>query len=176
MKGERIAEELADSLDILQTSMSDVPDRHRSMRAVFEYTWHQLGDREKSVFSALSVFRGGFTRDAAATVADASLLDLANLSGKSLITTSDEGGRYAVQELLRQYAESELEKDPERHEAVLDGHAAYFGELADQALGLLSSADQPRMLGILEEDLENIRLAWRRGVERSAISAVCNCP
>jgi predicted ATPase/class 3 adenylate cyclase len=160
----QIAEELANSLDILQTSMSDVPERHRSMRAVFEYTWHQLGDREKSVFSALSVFRGGFTRDAAAAVADASLLDLANLSGQSLISASDEGGRYAVQELLRQYAESELEKDPERLEAVRDVHAEYFSELAREAIGLLSSADQPRMFGILEEDLENIRLAWGRHV------------
>ena len=144
------------------------------MRAVFEYTWQQLGDREKSVFSAISVFRGGFTRDAAATVADASLLDLANLSGKSLITVSDDGGRYAVHELLRQYAESELEKDPERLEAVRDVHAEYFSELAREAFGLLSSADQPRMLGILEEDLENVRLAWGRHVSAGHSHGVRN--
>ncbi len=160
----QIAEELASSLDILQTSMSDVPDRHRSMQAVFDYTWQQLGDREKSLFSALSVFRGGFTRDAAAAVADASLLDLANLSGRSLITPSDESERHKVHELIRQYAESELEKDPERHEAVLNSHAAFFSELAHEAFALLSSADQPRMLEILEDDLENIRSAWRRHV------------
>ena len=160
----KIAEELANSLDILVTSMSDVPDRHRSMRAVFEYTWQQLSDEEQNVLAALSVFRGGFTRDAAAAVADASLLDLANLSGKSLITASDETGRYGVHELIRQYAESELGKDLDRHEAVHDSHAAYFSEFAHQTFGLLSSADQPRMLRILEEDLENIRLAWRRTV------------
>jgi predicted ATPase/class 3 adenylate cyclase len=160
----QIAEELANSLDILQTSMSDVPDRHRSMQAVFDYTWQQLGDREKSVFSALSVFRGGFTRDAAAAVADASLLDLANLSGTSLITPSDENERHKVHELIRQYAESELEKDSERHEAVLNSHAAFFSELTHEAFALWSSADQPRMLGILEDDLENIRSAWRRHV------------
>ncbi len=160
----QIAEELASSLDILQTSMSDVPDRHRSMQAVFDYTWQQLGDREKSVFSALSVFRGGFTRDAAAAVAGASLLDLASLSGRSLITPSDESERHKVHELIRQYAESELEKDPERHETVLNSHAAFFSELAHEAFALWSSADQPRMLGILEDDLENIRSAWRRHV------------
>jgi tetratricopeptide (TPR) repeat protein len=134
------------------------------MQAVFDYTWQQLGDREKSVFSALSVFRGGFTRDAAVAVAGASLLDLASLSGSSLITPSDESERHKVHELIRQYAESELEKDPERHETVLNSHAAFFSELAHEAFALWSSADQPRMLGILEDDLENIRSAWRRHV------------
>jgi predicted ATPase/class 3 adenylate cyclase len=168
----QIAKELARSLDILQTTMSDVPDRHRSMRAVFEYTWQQLGDRERSVFAALSVFRGGFSRDAAETVAGASLLDLSDLSGKSLITASDESGRYAVHELIRQYAESELEEDSERCEAVLDSHAAFFSELANSAFAFLSSADQPKMLRIMEDDLENIRLAWRRSISNGDAGGV----
>lgn len=168
----QIAHELGNSLDILQTSMSDVPDRQRSMRAVFDYTWQQLEDRERAVFSAMSVFRGGFTREGAAAVAGAELLDLANLSGKSLVARNHENGRYAVHELIRQYAESELERDPERHEKVLEAHEAFFSGLADEAFALLSAADHPRMLAMLEGDLENVRMAWRRSVSTGNVHHV----
>ncbi len=162
-----IADELEDSLEILQTSASDVPDRQRSMRAVFDYTWRQLKEGEQSVLSAISVFRGGFSREAAKAVAGASLVDLANLSGKSLITRDDENGRYSIHELIRQYAQSELEREPARYQETLEAHAAFFGGLVDEASEFLSSADQPRMLAMVETDLENIRMAWRMSVTAS---------
>lgn len=161
----QIAEELAMSLEILQTSMSDVPERQQSMRAVFEYTWRQLAQREQEVFSAMSVFRGGFTREAASSVAGASLIDLANLSGKSLLTRDEQSGRYAIHELIRQYAEAELAADPDRHERVLEAQASFFAGIVDEAFSFLSKADHPRMLDIVEGDIENVRLAWRRSLD-----------
>ena len=38
------------------------------MQAVFEYSWALLGPRERAIFRSLSVFKGGFSRDAAAKV------------------------------------------------------------------------------------------------------------
>ena len=95
-----IAAEIAKSLDFLETEMGDVPDRHRSLRAVFEYSWALLSSEERTTFLALSVFRGGFTREAAEAVAGASLRSLSTLANKSLIAPSPETGRYAVHELL----------------------------------------------------------------------------
>lgn len=162
-----IADELEEGLELLQTSTRDVPNRQRSMRAVFDYTWTQLGTSEQTVFSGLAVFRGGFTREAASVVAGASLVDLAKLSGKSLLVRDDETGRFSIHELLRQYAEQELRADSERHRKALNSHADFFSGVAEKAGDLLSSADQLRMVAILEEDLENVRVAWRHSVRES---------
>jgi predicted ATPase/class 3 adenylate cyclase len=156
-----IAVEIARSLDFLETTLSDVPDRHRSIRAVFDYSWGLLNSAEKDVFVALSVFRGGFTREAAETVAGASLRDLANLSNKTLVVPSPSTGRYAIHELLRQYAESELNAFPARDRSIRDAHADYYSDLCEGAVGLFARGEQVRALTTIEQDLDNIRPAWR---------------
>ena len=61
-----IEAEIPTNLDFLDSQLADVPDRHRSIRAaVFDYSWALLSDDERRMFRALSVFRGGFTREAA---------------------------------------------------------------------------------------------------------------
>jgi tetratricopeptide (TPR) repeat protein len=156
-----IAAEIGKSLDFLETSATDAPDRHRSIRAVFDYTWRLLDTDEQQVFAALSVFRGGFTRDAAEAVAGASLRDLANLAGKSLVTPNPDSGRYSFHELLRQYAEEELEKDSTRFEAVRQAHADFYGNLVSAAFALFPAGEQRQMMTTIDQDMENIRVAWR---------------
>ncbi len=156
-----ISQEIEKSLDFLETEMGDVPDRHRSIRAVFEYSWSLLNEDERTAFAALSVFRGGFTREAAGQVAGSSLRSLANLSSKSLVAPDPGTGRYTVHELLRQYAEHELLKDEERGKEIQQAHADYFAGLMDEAASLLSVADQLRMAEIIETDIDNSRTAFR---------------
>ena len=156
-----IAQEIEKSLDFLETEMGDVPDRHRSIRAVFEYSWSLLDESERSVFAALSVFRGGFTREAAERVAGASLRSLAGLANKSLVVPNPATGRYSVHELLRQYAEHELVQDGERCRAVQQAHADYFADLMDEAMLLFPVAEQLKMVDIVESDIDNSRSAFR---------------
>jgi predicted ATPase len=156
-----IATEIAKSLDFLETEMGDIPDRQRSIRAVFDYSWTLLSPEEREVFTALSVFRGSFGRDAAEAVAGASLRDLANLANKSLLSANPETARYSLHELLRQYAATELEQDPERHDHVLVTHAAFYSDLMGEAPSLMSGGRQADLLAAVEADMENIRSAWR---------------
>lgn len=156
-----IAAEVRKSLDFLETEARDVPDRHRSVRAMFEYSWELLQPQEREIFMALSVFRGGFTRDAAATVAGASLRNLSTLVSKSFVAPSPEKGRYSVHELLRQYGEAELNEDEARTREVKDLHASFYADLTESAFDLFDVADQRRMLAMMDDDIENIRLAWR---------------
>jgi len=62
---EEIADEIERSLDILVTSARNVEPRHRNMRAALEHSWNLLSDVEREVFKKLSVFRGGFRKEAA---------------------------------------------------------------------------------------------------------------
>ncbi len=159
-----IAAEIAKNLDFLETEMGDFPGRHRSVRAVFDYSWALLGPEERTAFESLSVFRGGFTRQAAEAVAHASLRGLANLASKSLITASPDRSRYTVHELLRQYAEAELQKDPRLARQADEAHAAFYADRAAETLALFVRSDQPRALALIEDDIENVRRAWRHSL------------
>lgn len=160
-----IAGEISKNLDFLESAVVDMPDRHRSVRAVFQYSWDLLSPAERRTFAALSIFRGGFTRDAAEKVADASLRDLAGLARKSLLRADPETGRYSVHELLRQFAERELASDAQRHSEVLHLHADYYANMAGKAFDSFHSPHQSEMMETLEPDLDNLRLAWRHDVE-----------
>ncbi len=84
-----------------------VEDRHRSLAVILDSSWHWLSARERTVLSALAIFVGGFTREAAEAVADADLGVLAALAERSLIQRLPDargGSRYQVHELVRHYA------------------------------------------------------------------------
>jgi len=80
-----IALEIETSLDFLAAHLRDIPERHRSLEAVFNHSWDLLQEVEKDVLRSLSIFRGGFRRDAAEQVAGASLKILLALGDKSLL-------------------------------------------------------------------------------------------
>ncbi len=123
--------------------------------------WRCLSPDERTTFLALSVFRGGFTRDAAQAIAGASLRGLSLLANKSLVTPSPETARYSVHELLRQYGEVELRLDAEVSAQVDDAHAAFYAASMVESLALFVVGDQPRALGMIENDIDNVRSAWR---------------
>src|SRR5512143_2346170 len=68
-----IAREIERGLDFLSVTTRDLPARHRSMRAVFDHSWRLLSPEDQTVLLRLSVFRGGFKREAAEQVAGATL-------------------------------------------------------------------------------------------------------
>ena len=66
-----IAQELSRGLDLLSTTLHDLPARHKSLEAVFDHSWQLLSEPERDLFKKLSVFQGGFSRQAAKEVAGA---------------------------------------------------------------------------------------------------------
>ena len=68
------------AMDFLTTALQNVPERHRSLRAVFEQTWQRLSPAEQTVLMQLSVFRGGCTREALEHATSATLSPLASVS------------------------------------------------------------------------------------------------
>jgi predicted ATPase/class 3 adenylate cyclase len=161
---EEIASEIRRSIDFLETEMHDIPNRQRSIKAVFDSSWSLLSLQEQDTFTALSVFRGGFTREAAEAVAGASLRVLANLVNKSLITANPDTGRYVVHELLRQYAYDVLEEDRDQLQGIRDLHAAYYAEIMGKAPYMMSHGKQAELFETIEQDIENIRAAWRHHI------------
>ena len=156
-----IAAEIENSLDFLETDLRDIPARQHSIRAVFEGSWEKLPAPERALFKRLSVFRGGFTREAAEEVAEASLRFLARLVNKSFLTHDPATQRYAVHELLRQYAAERLQAEPETISAVQEAYTAYFSALMAGMWEPLHNNRQRETADKIEADIENVRTAWR---------------
>lgn len=163
-----IAYEIERGLDFLTASMRDAPERHRSIRAVFDHSWRLLSPPEQQVMQRLAVFRGGFTRDAAEKVAGASLVLLSALVDKSLVR-HDPGGRYDLHELIQQFAAAHLQEDPAEMEAARRRHCeTYLALLQSGEAGLRSSRQKDTFDG-LKPEIDNIRAAWDFGVAQAEI-------
>lgn len=167
-----IAHEIEKSLDFLESDLRDVPERHRSIRAVFDYSWQLLSADERAIFCHLSIFQGGFTRDAAQTVSGANLKSLQALANKSLIRRHPDG-RYEVHEVLRQYAEAELSED-ERQEAKRR-HSNYYAAFLAQIENDLKGGRQTDAAIAIEREIQNIRSAWQYAIQNANFAAVDQC-
>ena len=159
-----IAAEIERNLDFLTTSQRVTPERHRSLRAAFEHSWHLLGVREQEVFARLAVFRGGFTREAAEQVAGATLADLMALVDRSLVYR-EPGGRFGLHEVLRAYAAEKLSLSPQAEQEVRSRHSACYLELLARTGEDLKSGAQQAAIARLEREMPNLQLAWQHALK-----------
>lgn len=165
-----IIQQIERGIDFLTTSVRVIPERHRSIRAVFDHSWSLLSADEQSVFPRLSVFHGGFTLEAAEKVADANLMTLSGLVEKSMVRP-DATGRYDVHELLRQYAKEKLETDGGTDD-TLSAHTAYFTDFMRKHAIDIKGRRQLEGLNEIEADWDNVVEAWYQAVDSVDYSAL----
>ena len=169
-----IAEEVEASLDFLAARVSNVPEHHRQIRAVFEQSWERLDDAEQGVLARLSIFEGGFGRDSARAVAEASLPVLVSLVDKSLVRQTG-GGRYDVHGLLRQFGRQKL-ADAEAA-ALRERHAQHFLTTLAAQNAEIQGGRQAEATRAIGADLANARAAWEWALnqrERELLSDAWN--
>ncbi len=162
---DEIAVRITADLDFLSTQLRDVPERHRSLRALFNQTWAQLDGQEQAILRKLAVFAGGFQFQAAEEVAEADPARLAVLADKALVGSAG-AGRYAMHELIRQFALEKLQANVHERADTLLRHSRYFTQFLADRLGDLKSGRQQQALMEISRDLDNVRSAWRQAIER----------
>ncbi len=158
MSCDEIAREIQASIDFLTSSSRNVSERHRSIRACFEYSWTLLSAKEQDVLARLATFQSSFTRETANAVAGATLPVLMMLVDKSLL--SADGKRYESHPLLRQYAAEKLAEQPALQAEVEVRHGAYFLDLVQRARG------QDDVLARLDVEMPEILSAMQRAHAR----------
>ena len=165
---DEIADELSKDLNILASESRDAPRRHRSIQAVFDHSWSLLEPAQRETFMKLSVFRGGFTRQAARQVAGATLKDLASLVAKSFLSHNPKTNRLEIHELLRQYGEQWLGDAPQHVQSgAHEAHASFFARFMQQRGECLRDSRQMQALVEIDADIENIRAAFRYDLEQN---------
>ena len=171
-----IALKIEQKVDFLTSNLRNIEPRHRSMVAVFKSSFELLSPNEREVFKRLSVFRGGFRQEAAEQVAGASLTILIALIDKSLLRR-EKSGRYNMHELLRQYAEEELNEMMGALESANDGHCEYFSEFLHERESDSWVTNDQQVHNEIGAELDNIRRALEWAVEQrnttQLMKAVC---
>lgn len=164
-----IARRLGDRFALLRGGARDVPERHRTLHAVVEWSWNLLSQDARAALRTLSVFPGGFPGETAEHVlGDDALFLLEQLTGQSLVTATDTpvGVRFWMLETVREFSAARRAEAGEDEEAVTRflAWARDFG-IAHHAVlfGPRPGADWER----IKAEQDNLVLALRHALARA---------
>jgi hypothetical protein len=183
---EQLASRLDDRFRLLTSGSRTALPRHKTLRAVVDWSWELLSEAERMVLRRLSVFSGGASLEAAERVCaahwagpDEVLELLTSLAEKSLLVTEGDGAlddgarddgardygalRYRMLGTIKEYAADRLAEAGES-DLTRQAHLGYFTELAESAEPHLRRADQLTWLARLEADHDNLAAAMRGAI------------
>jgi predicted ATPase/DNA-binding SARP family transcriptional activator len=154
-------------MELLTGGARDLPERQQTLRATLEWSHALLDPAEQRLFTRLGVFAGGFRLEAAEEICAADLEAVAALLDKSLLVERHEGdtSRFSMLETVRDFALEQLEAQGEADE-LRERHAAFFLALAEEAAPEVRAGRDPRWLGLLEREHDNLRAALGFALER----------
>jgi predicted ATPase len=161
--------ELRQQLDLTALD-SEVPERHRSVRASCDWSYRLLNDEQQLVLRCLAAFKGGFFLSAGQYVIPATDLagDLKALAGKSWLYIREALGqpRYFLHDAaIREYAYQKLLSAEDFEVAVLM-HCRYYAALLEREAQRVRSAEQLTALQLLAVEEENLYQALETALKR----------
>jgi non-specific serine/threonine protein kinase len=163
----QLLDRLRGRLDLLQGGR-DAETRQRTLRATIEWSYDLLDINERDLLAALSIFRGGWTLEAAEYVADADLELMQSLVDKSLVRHWV-SGRFGMLETIREFAAERLE--PQRHDVLRGRSLDYLLSLFEGANLRHRSRGQPQM-ELAQEERANVEAALRWAEESDPVKGL----
>ena len=168
---EEIARQIEADLDFLASTMPDIPERHRSIRSVFDHSWKLLSETEQEVLRKLTVFPGSFSLNAAIALTGANITSLHSLVEKSLLQLVSED-RYNMHNLLRQFASEKLNAHVNESSDTHYAHCVYFSTYLQKYEADLYGPDPVPAEKALSQEIENIRSAWNYTIQTHALPQI----
>ncbi|MFF7051133.1 ATP-binding protein [Streptomyces griseorubiginosus] len=178
----QIADRLDDRFRLLISGSRTVLPRQQTLRAVVDWSWDLLDERERTFLREVSVFAGGWDLEAAEAVCGGPAAELLGaLVDKSLVVAvpwqrdGQDGMRYRLLETIHEYAVERAAESPALRAAAEHRHRAWVRAIVEEAEPRLRSADQLPWIARLETELDNIRAALDRAIaagEEAEASAV----
>ena len=162
-----LGERLSERFRILTGGDRTALPRHQTLRALIDWSYNLLNDRERTVLNRASVFAGGWTIEAASeicaddTIESWEVLDIiSSLVDKSLVV-AELGGtseRFRMLDSTWRYALEKLGEAGES-ERINRKHAEYFLRIAQEADDAWESTPSKDLIAQLEPELDNFRAA-----------------
>ncbi|MGW4241256.1 ATP-binding protein [Nocardia sp. NPDC004722] len=175
MSVDEMSRRLADRFTLLRGGSRDAPARHRTLRAVVDWSWNLLDEPGRAAMRLLSIFPGGFTAESGNRLLAGDLVDtldaLTALADQSLIqvTESDSGTRFRMLETVREFATAQRVEEGEEEYALREflAWARDFGlTRTPRAFGELAETT------IVQAEQDNLVRALALGLERADLPAV----
>jgi predicted ATPase/class 3 adenylate cyclase len=160
---ERLRDRVQSRLELLTAGPRDLPARQQTLRSAISWSYGLLEEADRLLFGRLAVFVSGCALEAAESICDASLDDLASLVDQSLLLRAP-AERLTMLATIHEYALERLEASGEAHELRLR-HARWFVHLAEEASEALTGAGQQEWLERLDLEHDNLRAALDRALE-----------
>ncbi len=155
---EKIYERLDDRFNLLTGGKRTALPRQQTLRALIDWSYDLLSEEERTLWSRLSVFSGGWTLEAAEEICSDEPIDknsiiylLSDLTEKSVIIFDQEKTRYRILETIKQYG---FEKLSDKNLMFLH-HLKYFIELSEKAEPELLKENMKFWLDIIDADHNN---------------------
>jgi non-specific serine/threonine protein kinase len=170
MTPSQMLSQLEHRFDFLVSRRRDATERHRTLQAATEWSYRLLSSELRRFFARLSVFRGGWTVEAAEAVCEepSALEYLGQLRECSLVVAEEreEAMRFRMLETLREFGQEQL--TPEEQQTARQRHLDFFLALAEQAERELHGPQEGTWFDRLETEHDNLRTALRHAGEASS--------
>jgi len=164
-----LAAALAQSLRILENDIRDLPQRQRSLTAIFEHSWALLTEDAQMLLTKLALFPGSFSRQAAETVAGATIPQLITLLNHSLLSRAGED-RYLIHRVIREFASQKLQERPDLIGPLQQRFAHYFLSAIGQKVPSFLPADYAAKEAFFLAEKENVRYAWHLAADQQMVA------
>ncbi len=169
---EQINERLSNRFTLLTSGNRTAIPRQQTLRALIDWSYDLLTDKERILWKRLSVFSGGWTIESAESVCsddelskDEILDVLSNLVDKSLVIHNEQSYRYTMLETIRQYGEEMLERESEL-DKIMISHLKYYQSLAETAKFKLVGPEQKEWIDKLDIESSNLQVALMNSIIR----------
>lgn len=165
---EQITAQLAVEALTVNAAWLDWPARHQSIAEVLNTSWRLLTSEEAALLARLAVIKGKFTLAEATTIGAAQPATLFALVDKSLLRQTVDEERFAMHDLVRDYAFHQLQQQPAQVAATHRRHAAYYLAMvaAEEAALPNTQTAQIRLM----RQIDNIRAAWAWSVAQGEVA------
>ena len=168
---QQLEERLAERYDLLTEGRRGAPPRQQTLRALIDWSYELLDERDRRAWARMSVFSGSFDLAAAEHVAgDGKGVDILtavhSLVDKSVLMREEDGGevRYRLTHTLREYGMDKLAAYGEV-DLVRDRHCSFFADLSARFAAEWIGPDQPAWVQRLRHEQDNLRMALRHASE-----------
>ncbi|HRW06645.1 MAG TPA: BTAD domain-containing putative transcriptional regulator [Caldilineaceae bacterium] len=154
---------LRQSYTVLESKQRDLAPRHRSLRAMLDYSWQLLSPETAHLLTACSIFHGAFASAAIAAIMGATPEQLYALVDQSLVQLAPGGEdgdepHFALHELIRQYGAEQLQAQPDERDRLHTGHCRYYLTLLIEQSRVF--VHDLAALQRMQNDIDNLRTAW----------------
>ena len=164
LRPDELAARLSSLPELLESVDHEASPGQRRVRAIFERSWDLLTLDERDALAALTVFRGGFTLEAAESALGVAAAILVALVDKSLLRR-DDAQRLTFHPLVQHFVARHARGDAEAHRTAALRHAEYFLAFAARNDGSPRGHRGRRGIEALRLELDNVEAAWYRATD-----------